>query len=117
MINSVTLIGNLGADPETQTFQSGSVKATFVVYVNKRYTNSKGETQEKTTRVLIEVWGKTAEFAAKYLHTGSKVAITGELDEQVWSVEGQTRSRLVVRANRIENLSPKSDADRGVEEF
>lgn len=108
MINSVNLIGNLGADPEARYFESGSQVSRFTLYVNERYTKG-DEVQERTHRFPVEVWGKPAEFVNNYLHQGSKVAVQGALTEQTWEDgEQQKRSRIIVKASRVENLTPKA---------
>jgi len=108
MFNSVQIIGNLGANPETRHFESGSVVTKFTLYVNER--SGKGDqAQERTHRFQIETWGKTAEYANNYLRKGSRVAIQGTLAEDTWQDRdsGDNRSRIVIRANRVENLTPK----------
>lgn len=116
MFSSTQLIGNLGADPDVRVFESGSQRAQFTLYLNERFTKD-GQTQERTHRFSVEAWGKTAEFAANYLRKGSKVAVSGSLAENTWTDEGQNRSRVIVRANRIENLTPKpADETEAVEE-
>lgn len=107
MFSSTQLIGNLGADPDIRFFESGSQRAQFTLYLNERFTKD-GQTQERTHRFSVEAWGKTAEFAANYLRKGSKVAVSGSLAENTWTdADQQKRSRVVVQANRIENLTPK----------
>lgn len=112
MFNSVQLIGHLGADPEVRYFESGSNVARFTLYLNERYTNKANQTtEERTHRFTVEAWGKSAEFAANYLSKGSQVAVSGYLQENVWSTEGQNHSRITIRANRIENLTPKKSEE------
>lgn len=115
-MNTTILIGNLGADPEVRTFESGSQRAQFTLYYNEKFVKD-GQTVERTHRFTIETWGKTASFVANYLHKGSKVAVSGSLSENTWTDEGQNRSRVIVRANRVENLTPKpADEPEAVEE-
>lgn len=108
-INTTTLIGHLGGDPDVKYFESGSCTARLTVYVNEKFTKN-GETQEQTHRIPVEVWGNTAEYCANYLRQGSHVAVTGSLSENRWTDQatGQNRSRIMVKANRIENLTPKA---------
>ncbi|NEQ48249.1 MAG: single-stranded DNA-binding protein [Leptolyngbya sp. SIOISBB] len=76
MINSVTLVGRLGADPDTRFFDSGSQVSHFTLYQNERYTQD-GESKERRHRFACEVWGGTSKFVEKYLHRGSLVAVQG----------------------------------------
>jgi single-strand DNA-binding protein len=112
-INNATIIGHLGGDPEVKTFDSGSCTARLTVYVNEKF-NKNGQPQEVTHRIPVEVWGRTAEYCAKYLHQGSHVAVTGSLAENRWTDQatGDNRSRLMLKANRIENLTPKKADDQ-----
>jgi single-strand DNA-binding protein len=110
-INVCTVVGNLGGDPDVRFFESGACTARLTVYVNERYQKN-GETQEQTHRIPVETWGKTAEYCANYLKQGVHVAITGSLAENRWSDQatGDSRSRLVLKAQRVENLTPKPKA-------
>ena len=111
MFNSTQQIGHLGADPEAKYFESGSQVSRFTLYVNERYTKD-GQTQERTHRFPVEVWGKTAEFVNNYLRKGSRVAVQGSLAENTWTDgEGQHHSRVIIKANRIENLTPKQNTE------
>lgn len=111
MFNSLQLIGHLGGDPEARYFESGSQVTRFTIYLNERYKKD-DEAKERTHRFSVECWGKTAEFATNYLHKGSRVAINGSLTENRWSdPDGQNHSRVIVRADRIENLTPKKPGE------
>jgi single-strand DNA-binding protein len=115
-VNTVALVGRLGADPETRNFDSGSQVSRFTLYQNERYTQN-DQPQERRHRFQVEVWGGTSKYVAKYLHKGSLVAVQGTLVEDVWDdEEGQTRSRVIVKANRIENMMPKKADDQNVAE-
>lgn len=106
MFNSVQVIGNLGGNPEKRSFDSGAELARFTLYVNERY-KSDGQTQERVHRFSVETWGNTADYVAKYLSTGSRVAVSGFLAEKVWTADGQKHSKVIIKANHIENLTPK----------
>lgn len=116
MMNNVMMIGHLGGNPEVKYFESGACTSRITVYLNERYTKD-GERRENTHRVPVEVWGKTAEYVANYLKQGSHVAIMGSLTEARWTDQatGENRSRLIVKAQRLDNLTPKSadQADDG----
>lgn len=116
-MNNTQLIGHLGADPDVRSFESGAQRAQFTLYLNERYTKD-GQTAERRHRFTVEAWDKTAEFVANYLRKGSKVAIAGSLAETTWTdANDQSRSRVIIRANRIENLTPKkADKDESASE-
>jgi single-strand DNA-binding protein len=103
-INSVSLTGRLGADPETRYFESGSVVAKFRLALSE-FAGGK----EITHWVSVEAWGKTAEIAANYLKRGSLVGVSGSLKEESWTNrDGSKASRLVVKADRIHLLGSKA---------
>ena len=77
--NSVTLIGNLGRDPEIITFESGKQKASFSMATKEVRKKENGEYITDTQWHNIVAWGKTAEIAHRILEKGSHVAIEGKL--------------------------------------
>lgn len=78
--NSVTLIGNLGDDPQCTTVNSGSMVANFTLAINEYRKNAQtGENSTQTEWVRVAAWGKTAEIVQKYLRKGSQVHVTGKL--------------------------------------
>jgi single-strand DNA-binding protein len=79
-----------------------------------RHINKAGETVESTVFVDVEVWARQAEICAEYLHKGSPVFVEGRLKLDQWeSQQGEKRSKLRVRADRIQFLgsSKRTDAD------
>jgi single-strand DNA-binding protein len=77
--NKVTLIGNLGMDPELKELDSGRKLAKVSIATNESYKNNKGEKVTETQWHNLVAWGKTAEFMGKYLQKGSEVVIEGKL--------------------------------------
>ena len=76
--NKVTLIGNLGMDPEIKTTEGYSL-AKVSLATNESYKNNKGEKVTETMWHNLFAWGKTAEFMGKYLKKGSEVVVEGKL--------------------------------------
>ncbi|MFZ4799182.1 MAG: single-stranded DNA-binding protein [Bacteroidia bacterium] len=72
-LNKVTLIGNLGKDPETKTLDEKLVVTKFTLATTESYKNEKGEKHSLTEWHNIVLWNKQAELAAKYLKKGSKI--------------------------------------------
>lgn len=84
MLNKVTIIGNLGADPETRTTASGAVVCNLRVAVNERV--KKGdEWKDHTEWFRVVVFGKTAENCAKFLAKGRQVYVEGKLRANKWT--------------------------------
>ncbi|HEX5002239.1 MAG TPA: single-stranded DNA-binding protein [Bacteroidia bacterium] len=77
--NKVTLIGNLGMDPEFKELDSGRKLAKVSLATNESYKNIKGEKVSETQWHNLIAWGKTAEFMTKYLQKGSEVVVEGKL--------------------------------------
>jgi single-strand DNA-binding protein len=106
--NKVQLIGNLGADPEIKTLESGTKMARFNMATNEAYRNSKGEKVTDTQWHQVVAWGKSAELAEKYLFKGSEVAIEGKLVNRVYSTkEGDKKYITEVQLNEMLLLGEK----------
>jgi single-strand DNA-binding protein len=107
-INSVTLTGRAGRDPEVKYFESGSCVAQFSIAVDR---HSK-EGGKEADWINIKLWGKQAQVAADYVRKGSLVGIVGRLEVEKWAdrQSGEERSKAVVVGDRLELLSSKRDA-------
>ena len=100
--NSVQLIGRLGNDPEVNTFESGTKKATFSVATNDVYYNNKGEKVEETQWHNIVAWGKKVDVIENYLKKGSEVALQGRLVHKNYNApDGSKRYFSEVVADEI----------------
>jgi len=105
-LNYVVLAGNLTRDPVVRNTPSGTAVADLGLAVSDKYKNKAGELVETTCFVDIVVWGRQAEFCQQYLHKGSPALIEGRLQLDQWeSKEGEKRSKLRVRADRVQFLS------------
>jgi single-strand DNA-binding protein len=115
MFQQITLVGNLGRDPEMRYTPSGVPVASFSVATSKRYQSQDGQWQEKTIWFRVTAWRKTAETVSQYLTKGSKVLIIGELEEpRPWTdKEGNTQVSLEVTAQTIRFLSPRGETAGG----
>jgi single-strand DNA-binding protein len=111
MYQQITLIGNLGRDPEMRYTPSGVPVTTFTVAVDRRWTGQDGQPQEKTTWFRVTAWRKLAELASQYLTKGSKVLIVGTVEEPQAYIdrEGQPRASLEVTAQDIRFLSARGE--------
>ena len=91
-LNSVHLIGRLGQDPETRTFNDGNMIATLSVATSERWADKRtGEKVEKTEwhRVVVKRDG-TARFCADYLRKGALIGVTGKLETRKWQDQSGT---------------------------
>jgi single-strand DNA-binding protein len=76
--NQATIIGHLGRDPEVKQVGGGKV-AKFSVATSEKWTDKNGERRERTDWHNVEVWGRTAEVAEKFLAKGSAVLVQGPI--------------------------------------
>jgi len=118
MFHQVTLIGNLGRDPEMRYTQSGQSVTSFSVASNRNYTRQDGEKVTETIWFRISAWGKLAEVCNQYLHKGSKVLVVGRLvaNEQgsprtYESSDGTTRASFEINAETVRFLSSRGEGD------
>ena len=80
MINKVTLLGNLGRDPEVKYASNGNAISNLAVATSESWTDkTTGEKKEQTEWHRVALFGKLAEIAGQYLHKGSKVYIEGQI--------------------------------------
>lgn len=101
-VNKVTLLGNLGADPETKKTASGQNITLFSLATSNAWTNREGQRQEHTEWHRIVVWGKLAETCAEYLSKGRKVYVEGRLQTRSWEDDkGQKRYTTEIVANQV----------------
>jgi len=84
-VNKVILVGNLGADPEVKTLESGTKVATIRLATTERYKDRDGNPQEKTEWHNVVLWRGLAEITEKYLKKGRQVYIEGSLQTRKWT--------------------------------
>lgn len=115
-LNVVILTGNLTKDPELKETGSGTSVCELRLASNSSV--KKNETWEsKPNFFQVNVWGGLAENCAKFLSKGSKIGIKGRLEWQRWETkEGETNSRVVVVAESVEFLSPKSESSTSTQD-
>lgn len=113
-MNKVLLMGNLTRDPEVRAVPSGVEVADMRLAVNDRFKDREGKEQERTAFVDIVAWDRLAQQAGRSLRRGSTVLVEGRLESEEWTAkDGTKRSRVRVRADRIEFLdrAPRRDDD------
>ena len=79
MFHEITIVGNLGNDPEMRFLPDGTPVCNFSMASNRKWKNQDGSPGEETTWFRISAWGKTAENCNQYLHKGSLVLVEGRL--------------------------------------
>lgn len=105
-MNKVILMGRLTRDPEIRYGNDNKPVARCSLAVDRRYKDKNGE--YPTDFFNLTAFGKTAEFAEKYLNKGTKVVIDGELRNNNYEKDGKMVYQDVIVANSIEFAESKS---------
>jgi single-strand DNA-binding protein len=101
MSSTVTLIGNLTREPELRFTPAGAPVTTFGIAVNRRY-QVNGEWQEQTSFFNVTCWRDLAQNVADSLDKGSRVIVSGRLEQRSWETqEGDKRSVVEVVADEV----------------
>lgn len=104
-VNRVTILGNLGNDPDVKHTQSGSAIANLTVATSESWNDkATGEKKEATEWHRVVIFGKLAEVAGEYLRKGSQVYIEGQLRTRKWTDQsGQEKftTEIVVGMNGV----------------
>ncbi|MFM8957389.1 MAG: single-stranded DNA-binding protein [Actinomycetota bacterium] len=99
--NTITLVGNLTRDPELRFTANGRAVASFGIAVSRRY-QVNGEWQEQTSYFNITAWGELGENAAASLSKGSRIVVTGRLEQREYTTrEGDKRTAIDVIADEL----------------
>ena len=106
--NKITIIGNLGRDPELRYTPQGDAVCDFSVAVNDRRRDKSGEFQDNTTWFKVTLWRKQAENASKFLSKGRQVYVEGRLQVEEWTDrDGKVRYSLVIQGSELQFLGEK----------
>jgi single-strand DNA-binding protein len=111
----ITLIGNLGGDPETRYTPQGTLVVNFSLAVNNRRRDAQGNQQESTNWYRVSAFGRLAETMVNlsergYLTKGKQVYIDGNFEAREWTgQDGSTRTSLDVTAREMQLLGQRGD--------
>lgn len=115
-LNKVLLMGNLTRDPEVKYTPKGTAVGDLAIAINDSYKAQDGTIKETVTYVDIEVWGRTAENCKQYLSKGRPIFVEGQLRLDQWETpQGEKKSRMKVRADRIQFLGGGGGREGGGE--
>ena len=99
--NATTIVGNLTRDPELKFTSNGRAVCQLGVAVSRRY-QVNGECQEQTSYLTVVAWGQLGENAAATLEKGSRVIVSGSLEQRSYETkEGEKRSVVEIKADNI----------------
>lgn len=111
-MNNINLIGNLTREVEVKFFpNTGTPYAILNIANNKKYKHN-DEVLEKTLFIDVKIIGEMANMCKKYLDKGSKVAVSGRLEQENWEDKEtkQKRNKILILANNIQFLDKKSNS-------
>jgi single-strand DNA-binding protein len=101
--NNIVLVGNITRDPELRFTPTGQATATFGLAVNRRWQNRQTQEWEEATSFFdVVCWREMAENASESLARGSRIIVTGRLEQRSWETQdGDKRSKVEVVADEI----------------
>lgn len=115
-LNKVMLIGNVGREPEVRYVDNNMPVARISLATSEKAYTLKNGTQvpERTEWHRIVAWRDTAQFVEKFVHTGDKLYVEGQLRTRIYNDKnGMQRNVTEVLAERIERLSPRLQHQNG----
>lgn len=99
-MNKIIIVGNLTRNPERIVFDSGNVKATFTVAVNRLHD------RDEVDYFTVVTWNALAENCCKYLARGKRCAVAGSHESRKYEKDGVEHTTWEVKADNVEFLSP-----------
>jgi single-strand DNA-binding protein len=109
-VNRVTLLGNLGHDPEVRKTTNGKSVVNVNLATSRRWTDEKGKTEERTDWHRVVAFGRTAEVIGEYVRKGSQLYVEGQLQTRGYlGKEKEKRFVTEVIAQRIQLLGRPED--------
>lgn len=103
MANSITIVGNLTADPELRFTENGTAVVSFDVACNNRYRDNDGDWQENLNGFFrCQAWRHLAENVAEILRKGKRVVVNGTLRTRFYENEdGERRTFTYVECEDV----------------
>jgi single-strand DNA-binding protein len=114
-VNKVTLLGNLGKDPEIKFLPSGQAVANFSIATTDRYKDKAGEWQDRTEWHNVVAYARTAEIVRDYVKKGNKLYVEGRLTTRSWDDKdtGKKVYRTEVVVNDLVLIGGRGDGEGG----
>ena len=115
-VNKITLIGNVGRDPDMQQTTSGT-KVAHVSLATNRRKPADGEQEERTDWHRLTLWHRQAQFAEDYVRVGDRIYIEGRLEYEAYKRDGVTIPTAEIIVHSVVMLSTKAGiSDEELEE-
>jgi single-strand DNA-binding protein len=114
-VNKVTLLGNVGKDPEIRSTAGGTIVANLTLATSDNQKDAQGNWQEKTEWHNLVAFKRTAEIVRDYVKKGSKLYIEGKLTNRSWDDKetGQKRYKTEILVNELVLLSSREEGAGG----
>ncbi len=98
----ITIIGNVGADPEMRYTANGNPVTSFPIAANRVYNTPDGERRQATEWFRVTAWGKLGETCNQFLSKGRRAYVEGRLQTRTWEgQDGHVRFGMDVVANTV----------------
>lgn len=119
MYQQITLVGNLGNDPQLRFFQSGTAVTNFSLAINRTWTDKDKNKHDETMWVRVSAIGEQAVACNEYLKKGQRVLVVGQLQfdpatggPKIYPRNDNTvGASFEVRANSVQFLSTKAESE------
>jgi single-strand DNA-binding protein len=113
-VNKVTLLGNVGKDPETRYMPNGKAVTNFSIATSERWKDKNtGEQKEATEWHNIVIYDRLAEIAAEYVHKGSQLYVEGKLKTRKWQKDGVDRYTTEIIVHEMQLLGGNPQRGQG----
>lgn len=114
MINKVILVGNVGADPEVRSLESGVKTARLRVATTERFFNRQtNESSEQTEWHTVIFWRGLADVVDKYVRKGSQIYVEGSIHYRDWQGnDGQRHFVTEITADELKLLGRRGDGQQ-----
>jgi len=114
-VNKVTLLGNVGKDPEIRSTAGGTMVANLTLATSDRQKDAQGNWQDRTEWHNLVAFTRTAEIVRDYVKKGSKLYIEGKIQTRSWDDKesGQKRYKTEILVNELILLSGREEGSGG----
>ncbi|MDA0310985.1 MAG: single-stranded DNA-binding protein [Gemmatimonadetes bacterium] len=107
-VNKITLIGNVGRDPDIQQTKNGMKVAHFSLATNRRPQAGSEEEEERTDWHRLTLWNRQAQFAEEHIRTGDRIYVEGRIEYDACERDGVTIPTAEIQVNSVVMLSSKA---------
>jgi single-strand DNA-binding protein len=110
-VNKVTLLGNVGKDPEIRSTPSGVMVASLTLATSDRQKDAQGNWQDRTEWHNLKAFNRTAEIVRDYVKKGAKLYVEGKITTNSWDDKetGQKRYRTEILVNELVLLTGREE--------